>query len=245
LKQLPSSLLRWLRSFIPGSLHVTRRESLRACLGALFGIALTGFITTWAVGLSSDLPLLIAPMGASAVLLFATPASPLAQPWSLIGGNLISALVGVTCGLWINDLVIASAVAVSLAIALMLALRCLHPPSGAVALTAVLGGPAIHAAGYHFVLDPVLLNSAALLACALVYHGVTRHRYPHAHAKIPATTPAIGVLRREDMRQALEQVLDERDELLDIDTEDLQAIIEETLERTRHLQIVDSQTKAA
>lgn len=236
MKSLPPSLLRWLRSFIPGSLHVTRRESLRACLGALFGIALTGLITTWAVGLSSDLPWLIAPMGASAVLLFAAPASPLAQPWALIGGNLLAALVGVTCALWLSNLVVAAAIAVGITIGLMLALRCLHPPSGAVALTAVLGGPSIHAAGYQFVLDPVLLNSAALLGCALVYHGLTRHPYPHAHAKPPAAPTVEAILSRQAVRRALEQVLDERDELLDIDTEDLQTIIEQTLARTRTLE---------
>ncbi|MDE1167298.1 MAG: HPP family protein [Pseudomonas sp.] len=232
MKSLPPSLLRWLRSFVPGSLHVTRRESLRACVGALLGIALTSLITTWAVGLSSDLPLLIAPMGASAVLLFAAPASPLAQPWALIGGNLLAALVGVTCALWISDLVIAAAVAVGSTIALMLALRCLHPPSGAVALTAVLGGPSIHAAGYHFVFDPVLLNSLALLGCALVYHALTRHPYPHAHATPAVSATAQGRLTHQAVRQALEQVLEERDELLDIDTEDLQTIIEQTLART-------------
>lgn len=240
MKQLPlHPLLRWMRGFVPGSLHVTRRESLRACLGALFGIALTSIFTTWAVGLSSDLPLLIAPMGASAVLLFAAPASPLAQPWALIGGNLVAGLVGVTCALFIPHLVLACAVAVGVSIGLMLAMRCLHPPSGAVALTAVLGGPAIHAAGYSFVLDPVLLNSAALLACALVYHALTGHRYPHAHAK-----PA-GPLRRDDLRQALEQVLTERDELLDIDTEDLQDILEQTLARTRHAHLLEPLPKAA
>ena len=240
MKQLPlHPLLRWMRGFVPGSLHVTRRESLRACLGALFGIALTGILTTWAVGLGSDLPLLIAPMGASAVLLFAAPASPLAQPWALIGGKLIAGLVGVTCSLFIPHLVLACAVAVGVSIGLMLALRCLHPPSGAVALTAVLGGPAIHAAGYGFVLDPVLLNSAALLACALVYHALTRHRYPHVHAR-----PA-GPLRRDDLRQALEQVLTERDELLDIDTEDLQDILEQTLARTRHAHLLEPVPKAA
>src|SRR5450830_1606221 len=81
---------------------------------------------------------LIAPMGASAVLLFAVPASPLAQPWSIIGGNLVSALVGVSYAKLVAEPALAAALAIALAIACMFALRCIHPPSGAVALTAVL-----------------------------------------------------------------------------------------------------------
>src|SRR6185436_10202571 len=70
--------------------------------------------------------------------------------------------------------------AVFLAIAAMFALRCLHPPSGAVALTAVLGGPAVHAAGYGFVLVPVALNSLLLLGVALLFNNATGRRYPHS-----------------------------------------------------------------
>ena len=98
-------------------------------------------------------PWFIAPMGASAVLLFAVPSSPLAQPWSIIGGNLVSRadrrhLRAPACRhrRWPARL------AGSLAIGAMFSLRCLHPPSGAVALTAVLGGPAVQALGYAFVL---------------------------------------------------------------------------------------------
>jgi CBS domain-containing membrane protein len=90
------------------------------------------------LGSSTSILLLVAPMGASAVLLFAVPASPLAQPWSIVGGNLVSATVGVACATWISDLVDAAALAIALAICAMFALRCVHPPSGAVALTAVL-----------------------------------------------------------------------------------------------------------
>ncbi|VEA74072.1 HPP family [Serratia rubidaea] len=82
----------------------------------------------------------VAPMGASAVLLFAVPASPLAQPWSIVGGNLVAALIGVSCGKLIGDPGLACGVAACLAIGVMFKLRCLHPPSGAVALTAILGG---------------------------------------------------------------------------------------------------------
>ncbi|MET3925128.1 CBS domain-containing membrane protein [Devosia sp. 2618] len=152
---------------------------MRASVGAVVGILVTGMVARLALGGSSDLPLLIAPMGASAVLLFAVPTSPLAQPWSIIGGNTIAALIGVTCARYIGDVMLAAALAAGLAIAVMMVLRCLHPPSGAVALTAVLGGPAIQSAGYGFVIWPVLVNSVLLLCAALLFNNLTGRRYPH------------------------------------------------------------------
>ncbi|GLU31632.1 HPP family protein [Trinickia caryophylli] len=157
----------------------TSGKRFRSCLGALFGIAFTSGVAHLALGASAEVPLLVAPMGASAVLLFAVPESPLAQPWSIMGGNLVAAIVGVTCAQLIGAPALAAATAVALAISLMLALRCVHPPSGAVALTAVLGGPAIHALGYRFAVIPIALQSAALLGAALMFHFVMGHRYPH------------------------------------------------------------------
>ena len=69
---------------------------VRAAIGAFCGIATTGLVCRLWLGASvGDLPLLVAPLGASAVLAFALPASPLAEPWSVVGGNVMSALVGV------------------------------------------------------------------------------------------------------------------------------------------------------
>src|SRR5262245_42146703 len=89
--------LNWLRSFFPAASTVDRFERMRSCAGSLFGIALTGGISYYCIGDLGATAWLIAPMGASAVLLFAVPASPLAQPWSIIGGNLSAALIGATC----------------------------------------------------------------------------------------------------------------------------------------------------
>lgn len=198
---------------------------MRSSVGALFGIALTGILAHWLYGSIPAIPLLIAPMGASAVLLFAVPASPLAQPWSIIGGNLVSSMVGVTCALLIHDPIEAAAVAIAFAIAAMFAFRCVHPPSGAVALTAVLGGPAVRALGYGFVVEPVALQSALLLGSALVYHAATGHRYPHGAAK-PAERNAPA--QRGFSRADLDAVLRGRDEMLDIDPADLEAVLRET-----------------
>jgi len=100
-----------LRHLIPEAASLSPRERLRSAGGALIGILATGLICRAALGSDSTLPILIAPMGASAVLLFAVPASPLAQPWSIIGGNLIAALVGVTLALLVPDPTAAAALA--------------------------------------------------------------------------------------------------------------------------------------
>ncbi len=221
----------WLRGFYPEPIAVNHIERLRACVGALFGIFITGFSTYWFVGDARLLPYLIAPMGASAVLLFAVPSSPLAQPWSIIGGNLVAAVIGVTCAMWISHLTLAAAVAVSLSIALMFALRCIHPPSGAVALTAVLGGPVIWAQGYSFVLYPVGVNSLLLLLTALLFNNLTRRAYPHVHARhvSKAETNRIPAEMRFGFNtDDLNEVLKEYNQVLDVSRDDLQNLLQQT-----------------
>ena len=125
---------RWFRAFAPILAGATLQERLIACAGALFGIGLTTVICGLVIHGGDYLPTIVAPMGASAVLVFAVPTSPLAQPWSVIGGNTLSALIGVTASHCIDDRAIAAAVAVSLAILVMSVTRSLHPPGGAAAL---------------------------------------------------------------------------------------------------------------
>jgi CBS domain-containing membrane protein len=221
---------RWWKSFIPPTLIASRRERALACLCAGAGMLLAGWLSQRLLGGIN--PWFIAPMGASAVLLFALPASPLAQPWSVVGGNLVSALVGVSCAHLISDPVLATALAVALAIGAMFALRCLHPPGGAVAATAVLGGPAVTALGYGFALTPVLANSVGMVACALLFNNLLRHhRYPHvAHA---AHAPAKGHQTADPLpserfgfnRADLDAVIQDYEELLDISEDDLEAIL--------------------
>ncbi|MFY3842095.1 HPP family protein, partial [Achromobacter xylosoxidans] len=131
------AIKRWLGAFAPAPVGVNTREKLYGAVGALVGLFCTEWVGHHALGSAN--PWFIAPMGASAVLLFAAPASPLAQPWSIMAGNFVSALIGVFCAQSIADPGVAAATAAALAIATMFWLRCLHPPSGAVALTAVLG----------------------------------------------------------------------------------------------------------
>jgi len=220
-----SALTRWLLSFSPSPVALGWPERFRSCLGALLGIAFTAGVMHVFLGENAFIPLLVAPMGASAVLLFAVPASPLAQPWSIIGGNMVSAIIGVACATWITNPIDAAPIAVALSIGAMFVFRCVHPPSGAVALTAVLGGPAVHALGFGFVFAPIAAQSFALLAVAIVFHASTGHRYPHAArsarhpgAGSPAASPGFT---RED----LNAVLGRRNELLDIDPADLESLL--------------------
>ena len=223
-------LKQWLRGFVPERIAVNHTERLRAGIGACIGILCTGLVTILIEGDTSTIPYLIAPMGASAVLLFAVPSSPLAQPWSIIGGNTTAAIIGVTSAIWIAHPATAAAVAVSLSIVAMFALRCIHPPSGAVALTAVLGGASIHTQGYWFVLAPVALNSFILLLVAILYNNATRRPYPHLVAKpaqqlnkdIPAE------MRFGFNTEDLNAVLKEYNQVLDVSRDDLQSLIQQT-----------------
>ena len=218
-------VVKWLGAFLPAPVSVSRREIALSCLGALLGVFAAAWLSQhMLVGFN---PWFIAPMGASAVLLFAVPSSPLAQPWSLIGGNLCAALIGVTCAAHIDDVAVAASLAAALAIGAMFALRCLHPPSGAVALTAVLGGPAIRALGYTFVLWPVAIDSLLLLMAALLFNVSARRRYPHQ------ALPHIGThLTRDEQPttrvglhvQDLEAALRARGELLDVSRDDLEEL---------------------
>ncbi|RWA67447.1 HPP family protein [Mesorhizobium sp.] len=216
------------RLFVPILAGATLRERLTACIGATIGIALTGVISGLAMGSGPHVAMLVAPMGASAVLLFAVPSSPLAQPWSIIGGNTISALVGVTVAHFVHNPVIASGLAVALAIAAMSFTRSLHPPGGAAALTGVLGGPAVISAGFLFPFVPVALNSIILVTLGFLFHKLSRRNYPHVHQ--PAANshgtadrpPAERVgFRPEDVDAALAAL----DETFDIDRDDIERLL--------------------
>ncbi len=154
-------------------------------VGAFLGILVTGLASRACLA-PHQAVWLIAPMGASAVLVFGVPASPLAQPWSVVGGNTLSALVGMVSARLVPDVAIAGALAVGGAIAVMMAFRCLHPPGGASALYAVLSAPAIAPLGWRFAVCPVLLNAAVLTAIGVVYNNATGRRYPD-RASRPST----------------------------------------------------------
>ncbi len=203
-----------------------------ACIGAGIGIALTMVVCAQVPWIEGDLPIIVAPLGASAVLVFAVPASPLAQPWPVVGGNILSTLVGVAVFQAIPNVTIAAGVAVGLAILLMSLCRCLHPPGGAAALTAVIGSAGIHDAGYAFAFAPVGINSIALVSIGIFYHRMTALSYPHQPATPAAIQAAVepGGVRLEDIDAALAETPD----AFDIAREDLTLL----LERAEHFATV-------
>ncbi len=153
-------------------------EILWSWFGAFLGIGavawLDGFLE------KTDVLLLIGSFGASAVLIYGAIKSPLAQPRNLVGGHLISALIGVSAYYLLSPLPwLAAAVAVATSIAVMHATRTLHPPGGATALIFVMGSPKIHHLGYLYVLMPVGAGVAVMLLVALLVNNLSpRRRYP-------------------------------------------------------------------
>ena len=154
-------------------------DRLVAGFGATSAVALIIAACAKLPHASADLPIIFAPLGGSAVLVFAFPASPLAQPWPVLGGNTVSTLVGVAAFKLIPELGVAASVAVGGAILVMSLLRCLHPPGGAAALTAVVGSRSIHAAGYGLAFAPVSVAAGTLVVIALIFHRVMGRAYPH------------------------------------------------------------------
>lgn len=202
----------------PGLGRATGRLGwLRGALGALLALGAAALLTRIALGPASGWPWLLAPVGASAVLVFALPASPLAQPWPVVGGDLISATIGLLAATWIPEPTLAAALAVGAAIGAMSLCRCLHPPGGACALLAALS--AQH--GWTGFLLPLALNLAGLLAVAWLYNNWTGHAWPHhPHPAPPAPEGWTGQYETAD----LDAVLEEWDEVLDVSREDLDAL---------------------
>lgn len=158
----------------------THPEKIVSSVGGFIGIIAITLVSNQILG-TKESTMIIASMGASCVLLFAVPHGPLSQPWAVLGGHTLSASIGVTCGLLIADAHIAAALAVGLSIGTMYYLRCIHPPGGATALTAVIGGGAIESMGYQFVLTPVLVNACILILVATAVNFPFRaRRYPLA-----------------------------------------------------------------
>ena len=208
-------------------------EKWISALGAWLGIVAVCGVTAWLfpqgyLGTPGG-SLVLASMGASAVLLFAVPHGVLSQPWAVLGGHLISACIGVSCQKLFPGHAWTAALAVGVAVGAMYYLRCIHPPGGATALAAVIGGTPIHALGYHYLLAPVLVNVAAIFIIAVAFNAFFPwRRYPaHLHRRaVPARTvrPAERTfeLTQEDFAAAMEQL----NSYVDITSESLTELLE-------------------
>lgn len=227
----------WWRAFRPARTRANGRERLRLVLGTLIGIFLTALLCHLVGGtVAGSLPWLVAPLGASAVLVFALPASPLAQPWAVVGGNTLSALVGIA-GVHGAHLLgspeLAAGLAVASAVALMLVLRCLHPPGGAAALMMVMGG----IGDPMFAFYPVMLNSVLLVAAGIAYNNATRRVYPHMQLAPVNKGPSSAEDRLLDAD--LDAVLARYNQVLDVSRDDLKALLADTRLRAYERKLTD------
>ena len=158
-------------------------EHFWAFIGSFIGIGLIAYLQYKTLS-HSDVVYLIGSFGASSVLVYGVIQSPLAQPRNLVGGHLLSALIGVTVQKFVPDyLFITAPLAVSLSIVLMQMTKTLHPPGGATALIAVTGSTELKNLGYWYLISPVLLGSLILLIVALFFNNITSNRQYPTHKK--------------------------------------------------------------
>lgn len=211
------TLSAWLEALKPKSLPVSFAERVKSAGGAMIGIGLTALLSIFIARFYGLSLWLVAPLGASAVLVFAVPASPLAQPWSVIGGNTLSAIVGVICVWLIPEQAIAAAVAVGLAIAVMFASRSLHPPGGAMALLVVMSD--VHSLSYA--LFPAFTNSLLLVLAGIVFNTLAGRSYPHVTPVSVADSNTLHRVSEVDIEAALKQF----NTVLDISTEDVEKLL--------------------
>ena len=207
-------------------IEVSLVEKLVATIGGGLSIFVLVVLSRWALPDAGALGV-IASMGASAVLLFGVPHGQLSQPWPVVAGHGFSALIGVACAKYLENPVLAAGCAVGLSIGIMHQLKCIHPPGGATALTAVIGGDAIHHMGFQFVLFPVLANALAMVLLAvLINAGFKWRRYPatfsRPHTPVKPSAPAITPPTHEEIILALQSL----DSFVDISEADLVRLVE-------------------
>lgn len=204
-------------------------EQLVAAVGGIVSIFFVLVISRAILGPQAAV-LVVPSLGASAVLIFAVPHSPLTQPWAVLGGHVISALVGVACARLIPAPILAAGLAVGLAIGAMHAARCIHPPGGATALTAVIGGDAIHALGYGYAATPVLVNCLVMLTLGLAFnYAFPWRRYPASLMRYAASPKKVHAWPSID-EEHIQAAMDRLNVVIDISPEELGELIEQTLQ---------------
>jgi CBS-domain-containing membrane protein len=225
--------------------HIPVKDKVISSMAAFFTILiLVEEIKFMSLGISLN-HLIVASMGATTFLVFVAPHSPLAQPWPIIGGHLVSAAIGVACVLWIDNVPLSAAMAVSLSIMAMYWLRCLHPPGTATTLTAIFGGAEIHAIGWQFCYEIVAINVVTIVIIALIINNlIPNRRYPLLHSHHPHHDEFNQVshqyypkLKEDDFIWALSQM----DDFIDISEEDLVDLYEFAVERALSQKMVSKE----
>lgn len=208
--EIKTKIKYWWSALGPRTARYSCKDLARGAIGALLGILIASLVGKWLSVGDDLLPFIVAPIGATAVLVFVAPASPLAQPWSVLAGNVSSTLVGITVGRIFDDDMTAAAIAVGVAIIVMMLLRCVHPPGGACALFAAVGGPVVQRQGFAFAIWPIGVNTFFLIVAAALVNNLTGRPYPHVPEPPPPTATGsdraprsrIGV-QTEDIERAM------------------------------------------
>lgn len=219
--------------FQPIIAGATPRDRLLACIGVLAGMGLASALTRLAVGGDLLQPLLIGPIAASAVLVFAVPTSPLAQPWPVLGGNLVGGLAGAAVALalatqgWSAPLVAAAAVPAG--ILAMSLFRCLHPPGGAMALMLALTVLDAGLASVPATLVATTLNVGVLLVVGAAFHRLSGRSYPHRPEPAPASAHGSkdppAAMRNAFEPGDIDAALASLDQSFDVDRDDLLRLV--------------------
>ena len=223
------NFLPWLKAFKPLALNIPPREALRAACGAFLSMSLVMLVSQHLFDQPTSTALMAA-LAASNVLVFLTPSTPLAHPWSLLSGNLIAASIAITASIWIDEATLRTGAVLASCMLCLLALRCLHPPSCALAVGIALNSSLTLQWGYTL-LWPVALNSLLLLGFAIAFNNGTSQRYPrqplpvtnrHQTSDLPSWQRS--QLQEEDLNQALNQL----GRYVDVRIEDLVELLQLT-----------------
>ena len=196
--------------------NVSQEERFRAAGGAFVGLVFTMLIGRYLGGLAGGSDWVMASLGASALLAFVLPSSPMAQPWAIIGGNVISAVIGIACVNIVDNPLVSAPVAVGLSILGMFVLRCLHPPAAAVAMITSLGS----ISQFEYAVFPVLADSVLLVLAAVIYNNLTGKVYPYFLNPKPLSSP-----EEDSQSEEIDAVLTRYNQVIDINREDLAALI--------------------
>ena len=174
---------------------MNEKDFIVSLVGAFIATLLASFFSDMIL-IAEEMPLILASTGASAILIFSVPLSPVSQPWNLVGGHVISAFVGVSCYIFIPNELLASSFSIFFAMLFMHVFRCMHPPGGATAITAVVGGANVHALGYAYIVLPVFVNSIILLSVAMAV-GMFREVNPFEVQEVETEKEGIDKLEEQ------------------------------------------------
>lgn len=210
----------------PGPTAVAFADAGRTAIGVMLALAFTSvvdrLVLTGRFGLE---PMLVLPLAASATLVFAIPASPLAQPRAIIGGNLISGLAGISVALVVGHPLLGGLLGAGLAIAAMLLTRTLHPPGGSIGFAAGMAGASL--ATYGETLAPIAVCSILVTLAAAAFARLTGRSYPHRAAATPSPHGTADVQpgdRVGFVAADVDKALAQYGELLDVSREDLDVL---------------------